>query len=129
MQERLGCPDRWPNGPGCRQAGHTPHPVGHDAAHVRDLELATAPDHVIVDNAVDDDRAIVSADTDFGALLAARRATRPSLLLVGEIVELPPAELARRIDAQHSSLEPYLHTGAIVAFTPEGVRVRSLPIP
>lgn len=103
--------------------------VGHDAVHVRDLELATAPDHVIVDKAIDDDRAIVSADTDFGALLAARRATRPSVLLVREIVGLPPAELARRIDAQHLSLEPYLKTGAIVAFTPEGVRVRSLPLP
>ena len=103
--------------------------VGHDAVHVRGLELATAPDHVILDKAVDDDRAIVSADTDFGALLAARRATRPSVLLVREIVELRPTELARRIDAQHHSLEPYLHTGAIVAFTPEGVRVRSLPLP
>ena len=38
-------------------------------------------------------RMIVSADTDFGALLAHHRATGPSVLLVREIVEMPPREL------------------------------------
>lgn len=102
--------------------------AGHDAAHVRDLEASRAPDEVIVDLAVTQDRVIVSADTDFGALLAHRRASQPSVLLVREIADRRPAELVRMIVGQLDVLETHLAAGAIAAFTRKGVRVRRLPI-
>ncbi len=70
--------------------------AGHDAVHVRDLDLAKAPDAAILDLAVAEDRTIISADTDFGALLAYGRSTKPSVVLVREIVGLTPAGMAER---------------------------------
>jgi predicted nuclease of predicted toxin-antitoxin system len=48
--------------------------AGHDALHVRDLQASSAPDHELMTMAAGQGRVIVSADTDFGALLAHRRA-------------------------------------------------------
>jgi predicted nuclease of predicted toxin-antitoxin system len=45
---------------------------GHDSVHVRDLGLQTASDAELFDLAAERDRIIVSADTDFGTLLAQR---------------------------------------------------------
>lgn len=55
---------------------------GHDAVHVRDLGLPGGSDAEVMDQAVASDRVIVSADTDFGALLAHTRADKPSVILV-----------------------------------------------
>jgi predicted nuclease of predicted toxin-antitoxin system len=44
--------------------------TGHDAIHVRDIGLAAAADSEIFDHAAADDRIVISADTDFGTLLA-----------------------------------------------------------
>ncbi|MET9341601.1 DUF5615 family PIN-like protein [Nonomuraea sp. NPDC003804] len=53
--------------------------AGHNATHVRDLLATSAPDTMIMELAIVDGRTIISADTDFGALLAHARATEPSV--------------------------------------------------
>lgn len=48
--------------------------AGHDAVHVRDYGLHAAEDSVILERAEMEERVIVSADSDFGVLLAGRAA-------------------------------------------------------
>jgi len=51
--------------------------AGHNALHVRSIELHRSDDAVIFDRAAIEDRIVVSADTDFGTLLATRSAQKP----------------------------------------------------
>jgi predicted nuclease of predicted toxin-antitoxin system len=102
--------------------------AGHDAAHVRDLDAAGASDAQLIDLALTDGRTIVSADTDFGALLAATGATAPSVILVREVVDLHPPELAELLITCIEQLEALLTAGAMVALTRTGARVRRLPL-
>lgn len=91
--------------------------VGHDAVHVRDLEAAGSSDAYVISLALEDDRVIISADTNFGALLAHNRATKPSVILVRAIVDRRPAEMAALLDANLGILTEHLERGASVALT------------
>jgi very-short-patch-repair endonuclease len=54
--------------------------AGHDAMHVRSIGLQHADDDVIFERAALEHRIVVSADADFGTLLAVRSSRQPSVI-------------------------------------------------
>jgi predicted nuclease of predicted toxin-antitoxin system len=100
---------------------------GHDAEHVGEIGLESATDSEILRAARDGDRVLVSADTDFGTLLAESHARLPSMILIRRTANRRAFHLASLIEANLADLTNDLESGCVVVFDAERVRVRKLP--
>lgn len=101
---------------------------GDSAEHVHQCVGAGASDQHIFTYATGRAAVIITADTDFGALLAQQQTTQPSVVLVRELLSLPVAEQGRLLAANVDQLRAPLANGAVVVFSLTGIRVRPLPI-
>ena len=102
---------------------------GHEAVHVRTYTLQSAPDEVVLQRARDEGRVLISADTDFGALLARQHAPRPSVLLLRRATPRRAVDQARLILANLPAIEDDLTAGAVVILSDNRLRIRRLPLP
>jgi predicted nuclease of predicted toxin-antitoxin system len=102
--------------------------AGFDAIHVFDLGLVTATDDEIFDRAAAEGLVVVTADSDFGALLALRRTTSPSVVHLRHVAEMLPADHLGLLIANLPQVADELERGAIVSLSPNRLAVRQLPI-
>ena len=102
---------------------------GFESIHVGDVDLLTATDQAILDYAAANGLVIISADSDFGELLAVSRgAVRPSVVLLRSADRLTPDQQAAVLVANLAAVADELKTGALVSIARGRVRIRSLPI-
>lgn len=107
---------------------HALQAAGFDALHVVDLGLLTASDDEIFDRAACDGLTVITADRDFGMLLALRRTTAPSVVHVRHVAELGPDDHAALLIANLPQITEDLDRGAIASLSPTRLAVRDLPI-
>lgn len=101
--------------------------ASHDTVHVGDLDLLGSIDDIVMQTARAARRVLISADTDFGELLALGSYAGPSVVLLRR----SPHEVedqVRILLAGLNAVADELAEGAIVVLTPDRIRVRSLPI-
>jgi len=102
--------------------------AGHDAVHVRDCDLQRAADPIIFTRAAREHRILITADTDFGLLLARARTKEPSLILFHHSFSHLPAEQGAVLIESLPQLSSALEQGSVVVFESHRIRIRSLPI-
>ena len=102
--------------------------AGHDAIHVREYGLQRADDQEIFDRARVEDRIVISADTDFGTLLAQQGGSKPSVIIFRRTRGRRPYQHLDLILSNLDGIADYLESGCVAVFEDARVRVRDLPI-
>jgi predicted nuclease of predicted toxin-antitoxin system len=98
--------------------------AGHDSVHVRERNLQQADDETIFEAAAAEGRVIVSADTDFGALLTLRGLRLPSLIIFRNPSPRRAGSQAQLLLANLPSFSDDLAQGAIVVLRLDRIRIR-----
>ena len=99
-----------------------------DVVHAGEIDMHDATDSAILDRADVEDRSVVTLDSDFAKILAARRASSPSVIHI-RIDRLDRERMTRLLRHLIPAINDELQRGVIATVTESGTRIRTLPLP
>ena len=95
---------------------------GHDAVHLRELDLGRLPDHDVFTHATTDQRVVVTFDLDFGEIVGMGGGTG---VILSRLRSVRAARAQQRVSVALTQATEALHT---VAVEDARIRVRTWPI-
>ncbi len=101
--------------------------IGHEAVRVSELGMAKSKDKDIFDYAEKNEMVILSADLDFGTILAFTHSSKPSVVIF-RLYDPSPEHVNSLLSSNLSSIKENLLKGAIVIIEDTEIRIRELPI-
>jgi len=101
--------------------------MGYVAIRVSELGMAKSKDRDIFDYAEKHDMIILSADLDFGTILAFTHSIKPSIIIF-RLNDPSPEHVNSLISSNLSNIEEELLKGVIVIIEDAEIRIRELPI-
>ncbi|MGP1679150.1 MAG: DUF5615 family PIN-like protein [Burkholderiales bacterium] len=103
------------------------HRQGHEAVHVRELQMQRAPDRLLVELARAEDRILLTFDLDFGEILALGVIARPSVAIF-RLSDERADSVNRRLEGVLSEQAEALASGVLILVEDARYRIRRLPI-
>jgi predicted nuclease of predicted toxin-antitoxin system len=100
---------------------------GYEAIHWSTIGDISAPDAEILQYAVGRGYVVFTHDLDFGALLAAGKLWRPSVIQV-RCQDVLPSAIGETVVRAIAAARTHLEAGALVTIDPARHRIRLLPI-
>jgi predicted nuclease of predicted toxin-antitoxin system len=101
--------------------------AGFEAVHWSQIGPSDAADRVVMEWAAKHDHIVLTADLDFGAILAATRQAKPSVLQVRSD-DLSPTAIGSTVVRSIRQASADLESGAILSVDPARARLRILPL-
>ena len=100
---------------------------GWDVLHTGDIGLSRYTDIQILEFARNNQRVIITLDSDFHTILALENASTPSVIRI-RLEGLRGHDLALLIKMIWAKIEPQVKKGAMVTVTESGIRIRNIPL-
>ena len=100
---------------------------GWDSVHWSDVGANSAPDHELMQWALNDQRIVLTHDLDFGAMLAATQTIAPSVVQV-RTQDVRPRSLSTLLIPLLRQYENELEAGALLVVDEAKSRVQVLPL-
>jgi len=100
---------------------------GHDAIHLSAEGLHEMEDHLIVKKAINESRVILTADMDFGQILAFNKSNDVSIIQF-RLFDLSPENIISKLEITMGKFSVQLNEGyAIITIQEHKIRFKKLP--
>ncbi len=100
---------------------------GWDIQHTGEIGMSRATDRQILEYARDEQRIVITLDSDFHAILAVENLDSPSVVRIRQ-EGLRGPELAELVEKIWSRIGQQLGNGAMATITEKAIRIRKIPL-